>query len=106
MRKLVICMFLALLPPAGNVFAGDPGFDDWQREKLLQPTDRDLAREAAGRVHIFDGMTDSDIELAMRTQFDRVASMMFVRTIVTDQAGAPLKDGLTGEYVVEDDDCD
>jgi hypothetical protein len=51
-------------------------------------------------------MKDSDIELAMQAQFDRVASMMFVRTVVTDESGTPLRDGLTGDYVVEDDDCD
>lgn len=54
----------------------------------------------------FEGMKDSDIELAMQTRFDRVASMIFVRTMVTDASGTPPRDGLTGDDVVEDDDCD
>lgn len=106
MRNLIICLAVTLVPLTGNMAFADAGFDDWQREKLLQPTDRDLAREGAGRVHIFDGLKDSDIELAMQTQFDRLASMMFVRTVVTDETGAPMRDGATGESVDEDDDCD
>ena len=106
MRNLVFCLALTLVPFSSGTVAEGSGFDDWQQQKLLQPTDRDLAREDAGRVYIFDGMKDSDIELAMQAQFDRVASMMFVRTVVTDESGTPLRDGLTGDYVVEDDDCD
>jgi hypothetical protein len=57
-------------------------------------------------VPIFDGKKDSDIDLAMQTKFGRVASLMFVDTIVADVSGAPLQDDWTDEVVVEDDDCD
>jgi len=106
MRNLIICSVLTWVALTSGPVVAESSFSDWQRDKLFQPSERDLAREDAGKVHIFDGMKDSDIELAMQTQFDRVASMMFVRTIVTDDSGAPLRDEVTGDYVVEDDDCD
>ncbi|MGB5452256.1 MAG: hypothetical protein WBN00_09200 [Sedimenticolaceae bacterium] len=77
----------------------------WQLKKLFSPTSQDLAREAAGRVFIFDGLRDTDVELAMQSEFERVGSMMFVRTRITDRPGALLQDK-TGAYVTEDDDCD
>ena len=39
------------------------------------------------------------------TEFDRIDSMMCVRTMVTEQAGKPHRDGKTGGNVTEDDDC-
>jgi len=77
----------------------------WQLKKLFSPTSQDLARAAAGRVFIFDGLRDTDVELAMQSEFERVGSMMFVRTRITDSSGALLQDK-TGAYVTEDDDCD
>ena len=77
----------------------------WQLKRLFSPTSQDLAREAAGRVFIFDGLRDTDVERALQTEFERVGSMMFVRTVVTNRSGAPLQDKTDG-YVTEDDDCD
>ena len=70
----------------GDVSA-DTNYGECQLERLLQPTEQDLALEDAARVYIYDGLKDSGIEYAMEAQFDRVANMMFVRTIATDDSG-------------------
>lgn len=94
---------------ATTLIPGTTGADDyyhqWQIDRLYTPTERQLAREESGRVAIFDGLLDTEVEQAMDSQFDRLASMMFVRTIVTDKVGSPLTDE-QGSYVTEDDDCD
>jgi hypothetical protein len=41
----------------------------------------------------------------MHEQFDRVESMMFIGTIITDEKGKPKKDKETGAVVREDEDC-
>lgn len=99
----VSSLIAALITATGaNAESDDRG---WQLKKLFSPTSQDLAREADGRVFIFDGLRDADVELAMQSEFERVGSMMFVRTRITDRSGAPLRDK-TGGYVTEDDDCD
>jgi hypothetical protein len=54
---------------------------------------------------IYDGLTDKQIAKAMDTQFDRIESMMFVRTIVTNDEGNAVRDSETGQVIVEDDGC-
>jgi hypothetical protein len=41
----------------------------------------------------------------MDTQYDRIESMMFVRTIVTNDEGNAMHDSETGQVIVEDDGC-
>ena len=45
-------------------------------------------------------------ELQFNEQYDRIESMMFVNTVVTDDDGVPLTDPKTGEFLVENDGCD
>ena len=78
--------FLATMyvfPEAGR--AGD--FDQWRYEQLMQPSAAQLAREADGRVEIYDGMREQDVELAMDSHFARIDAMMFVRTFSIDASG-------------------
>ena len=100
---MVSSLITALITATG---AG-AGSDDrsWQLKRLFSPTSRDLAREAAGHVFIFDGLRDTDVKQAMQSEFERIGSMMFVRTVVTDDEGKPVRDGKTGQTVTEDDDC-
>ena len=100
---MVSSLITALITATG---AGAESDDrSWQLKKLFSPTSRDLAREAAGHVLIFDGLRDTDVEQAMQSEFERIGSTMFVRTRITDRSGALLQDK-TGGYVTEDDDCD
>jgi hypothetical protein len=55
---------------------------------------------------IYDGMRSADVEKALDEAFDRIDSMMFVNTVVTDTEGAPVHDPETGQLVVEEDGCD
>lgn len=83
---------VALLLVTGTALA-----ESWQEKLLFNPPDSQIRAERGGRVMIYDGLKDTQIDRAMDTQFDRIESMMFVRTIVTNTE--------TGEVVVEDDGC-
>ena len=69
----------------------------WQMRMLFNPPESQLKVEKRGRIMIYDGLKEVRIERAMDTQFERIESMMFVRTIITDNE--------TGEDTVEDDGC-
>ena len=70
----------------------------WQLGLLLNPSVHQLDLERKGRVVIYDGLRSADIDRALEQQFDRIDSMMFIGTVVTDPE--------TGEVMVEDDGCD
>jgi len=70
---LVSSFITALIAAAG---AGAESDDrGWQLKKLFSPTSRDLAREAAGHVFIFDGLRDTDVRQAMQSESERIGSM-------------------------------
>ncbi len=79
--------------------------DAWQERMLFHPPASQLELEKRGRIVIYDGLVDTQITQAMDTQFDRIQSMMFVRTIATDAEGEILRDEETDTVVVEDDGC-
>jgi hypothetical protein len=85
------------------VHAGD--LHDWYTHLLFEPTPQQLQQEKQGRVRIYDGLTDVEVNRALDEQFDRVEAMMFTGVVVTDAEGRPLRDPETGEKVVENDGC-
>jgi hypothetical protein len=88
-----------------SVLGDSRAVQEWQRERIFDPSANVIQQESAGRVFIFEGMLASDIDKAMQTQFDRIDSMMFIRTIPTDDNGQPKKNPSTGKVLVLDDDC-
>jgi hypothetical protein len=87
-----------LLSPAAAI-GGSPeyaGSEQWQQRRLLEPTPAELAGEQSGRVFIYDGVRDTTVDRALDEQFDRIQSMMFIRTKQTNPEG---------EVVEYDDDC-
>ena len=91
---------------AGTTVAAPPSANSWQMERLFQPTQADLNAEARGRVMIYDGLTDRAVQRAFAEQFERLDAMMFTRTVVTDESGAPRTDPESGEVLTEEDGCD
>ena len=55
--------------------------------RVLAPTATEERLERHGRVYIYDGLRESDVDWALDTQFERIDSMMFVRTIRVTEAG-------------------
>jgi len=75
-----------------------------QFDQLMDPSDEQLQLEKEGYVIIYEGLKDSDIELALDRYQDRMGSMMFVNVVWTNEAGEPLIDPYTGQPLV-DNDC-
>jgi len=76
--------------------ADDSATSTYVRNALFNPSRTQLNAETRGRVTIYDGLHNSEVETALNTQFGRIDNMMFVRTRHT------LEDG----SVEQDDDCD
>jgi hypothetical protein len=99
-KYLITCL---LLGHASTALAAD--VRDIELRRLFEPTKSELEEEAEGRVYIYDGLHDKDVERAMEEEFDRIDGMMFIREKKTDDKGEVLKDPETGEDLVEDDGC-
>ena len=100
MKRLVgiLCLIMATTAVAEDV-------RDIELRRLFDPTEAELASETDGRIYIYDGLTDVDVQRALNEEFDRVENMMFIRTKKTDATGAVKRDTETGEIEYEDDGC-
>jgi hypothetical protein len=100
-RRIFLYLIGGLLPSL--IIADDAaylGSSAWQERRLLEPTPAELAREAGGQIFIYDGMTESVVDQALGEEFERVQSMMFIRTKREEVE----PDGDVVTYV-DDDDC-
>lgn len=99
-KKDVLILILLLIGIGANLMFQDSlaadGDGDWELRQLHEPSPLLQARERAGRVTIYDGVTVTEIDRAMDNQFDRIGSMMFIRI------KRPADDG----SYYEDSDCD
>jgi hypothetical protein len=109
LKRVLVFMLMAASAPVllqlstTSVQAGD--LHEMYLSMLFEPTPLQLQQERAGRIHIYDGLTDTEVDRAMDEQFERLESIMFTRVVVTDSAGNPARDPDTGEVLVEDDGC-
>jgi hypothetical protein len=92
-------------PGLRNYQDPDQALHEWQLQRLMDPSPRDLEKEHTGYVYIYDGLTQREVEAALETQFSRIQNMMFVGTVKTDASGKPLKDPDSGKYVQESGSC-
>jgi len=96
--SLVTCVMIGGFSIPVHAKSSDDKMRQWQLGLLLNPGVHQLDLERKGRVVIYDGLRSADIDRALEQQFDRIDSMMFIGTVVTDPE--------TGEVMVEDDGCD
>ena len=89
-----------------SALADDELQQSWQMSLLFNPGDHQYEMERHGRVFIYDGLHDTVVEQALDQQYERIDSMMFVNTVVTNNEGVPMTDPETGELLVENDGCD
>ncbi len=101
---MTVLLFAAVSMPvsAGSI---ETAMMDWQIKQLFQPGKYRDSLEKQGRVFIYAGMKSSMVMKALDEHFDRIQSMMFTGTVVTDDVGTPLRDPKTGNVVVEEDGC-
>jgi hypothetical protein len=90
MRPRQLWFFVAMFVNFASANAAD--VRDIEMRRLFQPTQNEIRSEAAGKIYIYDGMRESDIERAMDEEFDRVDNMMFIRVKPTS----------ANEYIVDD----
>ena len=102
--RLLISLPVLALPLATGLAKADD-LHEWYASLLFEPTPSELQQEQQGRVRIYDGLSDVEVNRALDEQFDRVEAMMFTGVVVTDSEGRPLRDPETGEKVIENDGC-
>ena len=104
LSRILLSISIASLVYSPNLIAG--GFlQEWFQNRLFAPTEQQRTQEQDGKVVIYDGIHDVDVNRAMDTQFHRIEHMMFIGTVITNQNGEPAKDEATGQVLKEDDDC-
>lgn len=87
---------IVLVSGMASAVAGDDFQQTYYRHLLHDPDQSVLDAEARGRITIYDGIDNREIEMAMDGQFNRIDSMMFVRTRHAKSDGS----------YDEEDDCD
>jgi hypothetical protein len=111
-RQLHLASFFAcacglgiFISTSAAVSADDTDVAAIELRRLLEPTGAEIAQEQKGRIYIYEGLRDIDVERAMDSEFDRIDHMMFIRVRKTDAEGKVARDPETGEVEVEDDGC-
>ena len=94
--RLMVVLAVAFGVYTGQSLAGPTDSASYDRNVLFSPSEAVLLAEANGRVTIYDGLEHRTVDRALDTQFERIDSMMFVRTRETSPDGS----------VEVDDDCD
>lgn len=92
--KLFIPLIIVTFTPLS---AAASGYSDYQLRRLLTPTAGEVIAESNGKVHIYDGLSSAEVDIALDGYFNRIDNMMFTRIVQIDEQG---------EQYVEDDGCD
>ncbi len=103
-KTVIATAMLMTIAPVQAAYS-DSVYERWQLKRLLQPGDGQLKQEQKGKVFIYEGLRDKDVTRVMGEQFERLGTMMFIGTVITDEKGEPQIDPETGLTMKEDDDC-
>jgi len=102
---VLVALAWTLSPARADGGFSEQGHRAWQLARALEPSAQQRAAERAGKVFIYDGLTEADVERIMDRAFERLESMMFVNVVAVDEDGEPLVDPETGDPLVLDDGC-
>lgn len=72
-------------------------FNDFQLNRLHNPSEHQYLAESKGKIYIYDGLTSNQVSTALDNHFERIDSMMFTRIVQTN---------MQGEQYAENDGCD
>lgn len=72
-------------------------YSDYQLRRLFAPNAGETIAESNGKVHIYDGLSSDQVDLALDGHFSRIDNMMFTRIVQLNDKG---------EEYIEDDGCD
>lgn len=103
----LFCLIVVFLLCTSVMAAQDGAMDlmyEFQLDQLMDPSEEQIQLEKEGYVFIYDGLKESDIQLALDKYQNRMGSMMFINVVWTNEAGEPLVDPYTGQPIV-DNDC-
>jgi hypothetical protein len=78
---------------------------DIELRRLFEPTPAEVRAEQQGRVYIYEGLKEEDIARAIKEQFKRVDSMMFIRVKPTPVPPTPGPGGDPTPAYYQDDGC-
>ena len=78
---------------------------DIELRRLFEPTPAEVRAEQQGRIYIYEGLKEEDIARALREQFRRVDSMMFIRVQPTPVAPTPGQGGDATPVYSQNDGC-
>jgi hypothetical protein len=99
------CALVSFIWTSAVAAVEETGVAEIELRRLLEPTKSEIAQEQKGRIYIYEGLRDIDVERAMDREFNRIEHMMFIRTRKTNDKGDVVRDPNTGEAEVEDDGC-
>ena len=95
MRNVVLVASSAIGALTFGPLAQAKDLRDIELRRLFEPTPAEVQAEQQGRIYIYEGLKEEDIARALREQFRRVDSMMFIRVQPApaphhmDQGGEP-----------------
>jgi hypothetical protein len=78
---------------------------DIELRRLFEPTPAEVRAEQQGRIYIYEGLKEEDIARAIKEQFKRVDSMMFIRVKPTPVPPTPGPGGDPTPAYYQDDGC-
>jgi len=105
MERSALFALLILGPLFLSATAQARDLRDIELRRLFEPTPAEVRAEQQGRIYIYEGLNEEDIARAIKEQFKRVDSMMFIRVKPTPVPPTPGPGGNPTPAYYQDDGC-